>query len=234
MNASYTHIQTGSTTTCYSDRWNGGTREKRTRARSHPSHEKRWRHMVRWASGLTLHYTGRLSFSVCLSPVQQVMTSSVLTLPSRNKTREPVIMVTHAAPRVLLTGRPIGSHFCMSPCYRPASFFSRTLHTPAQRPRPLRTLTYSWCKIPIIIIIKYKLKNDTFKRKYLYPKYSWIYFLLTYFYFITVGRLMAPSVCVGQNVASLCPIVCKSPDVLIQNQYSKLLSAQRGRSLPSQ
>ncbi len=37
--------------------------------------------------------------------------------------------------------------------------FSHTLHMPAQKPWPLRTLTYSWCKIQIIVIIKYKWHN---------------------------------------------------------------------------
>lgn len=72
-------------------------------------------------------------------------------------------MLLPAAPHMLITGHPIGSH-----CYRPASFFSRALHTPAQKPRPLRTLTYSWCKIPIIIIIiiiKYKFKKTHIWKK---------------------------------------------------------------------
>lgn len=31
---------------------------------------------------------------------------------------------------------------------------------------------------------------------------------------------MAPTLCVEQNDALLCPIVGRSPDILIQNQYS--------------
>lgn len=116
---------------------------------THPlssSHENWWKHIggrERSADHLGSHYTTQ-AISLCLSPEQQVVTSSVLMLSSQNVQNK----------RTCCHGYTCCSYALNWPSYRlacsqPASFFSCT-HTPAQKPCPLRTLTSSWCKTQII------------------------------------------------------------------------------------